>query len=541
MRVRRESPPLPLHVEDGPQSADAPAGVGAEREFSRWGARDGASVHASVMVARGHERHLSRVRAFASFVLVAALASGVVAPADAQRATLGAVSGVVRDSASRMPLPGALVQLSDAGPRQAFARAARTDSLGRFRVDSVPAGRYSLGFLHARLDSLGVQASVRVISVRAGRATRADLVTPSARLLRETYCGPSRARGALVMGVVRRASDGSVVTNGAVVGEWLEFVMRGTRLERQQPALAARTGDDGGYVLCDVPARGSVFVSASIGSDTTDRIELVADRSGVMRRDLFVGPVRTLVQLDTTAVDDTLRRAPLRLRSGDATLRGRVGTADGDRPLPGASVRITDGPHARANARGEWVLTGVPAGTRVLEVRAIGFYPQQIPVDVVTGALPVRVALWTFQSLLDTVRVNAAALGDRSGGGFAARARSAGSGTFLDSTGIRRRGGVSTSDVFRSLNGVRVDGAGIERTLLVRGAFGYCVPAVFLDGLYMPVAYVDDLDIMAPRDRISGIEVYAGHAVPAEFQRTLSGCGAIVIWTRPARAAPRRD
>lgn len=165
--------------------------------------------------------------------------------------------------------------------------------------------------------------------------------------------------------------------------------MRGTRLERPQPALAARTGDDGGFVLCDVPAQGSVFVSASTGSDTTDRIELVADRSG------------------------------------DATLRGRVGTADGDRPLPGASV-----------------LTGVPAGTRV--------------------------ALWTFQSVLDTVRVNAAALGDRSGSGFAARARSAGSGTFLDSTGIRRRGGVSASDVFRSLNGVRVDGAGIERSRVCR-------------------------------------------------------------------------
>ncbi len=476
--------------------------------------------------------------------LVAALvacAALVVASrgAVAQATPNGSISGVVRDSVSRAPMPGAVVQVSADAPTPPFTRAARSDSLGRYRIADVPPGRYSVGFLHARLDSLGVQASVQVVRVVAGRDAPVDLVTPTARLLRAAYCRNAPARGALVLGVVRRASDGSAVENAEVVGEWLEFAMRGGRLDRQQPALYARTGEDGGYVLCDVPARGSVFVSASVGADTTDRIELVADRSGVMRRDLYVGPVRTLVTVDTTPVDDTLRMAPVRRRTGDAMLRGRVLTAEGGQPLAGASVRVVDGAHARTNARGEWVIAGVPAGTRVLEVRAIGYYPRQLPVDAVSGAPPLDVLLATFESVLDTVRVSAAP-GDRSGGGFASRSRTGGMGTFLDASAIRARGGVTTGDLFRSMNGVRIDGAGLERTLNVRGAFGYCTPAVYVDGLYMPIAYLDDLDLMAPRDRITGIEVYVGEHVPAEFQRALSGCGAVVIWTRPARGAPRR-
>lgn len=481
------------------------------------------------------------VRSVPLVLALATLASPFAPVAIAQRPVSGVVAGVVRDSASRAPLPGAVVQLTADAPTPPFTRAARTDSLGRFRIDSVPPGRYALGFLHARLDSLGVEASVRTIRVTAGRVARADLVTPSAALLFATYCGSPRSPGALVLGVVRRARDGTPVANAEVVGEWLEFVMRGSRLERQQPALYAKTADDGGYALCNVPAAGSVFVSANLGADTTDRIELVSEKSRVMRRDLFVGPVRSVAIVDSVPLADSAATEPRMLRSGDGTLRGSVRTADGDLPMPGAMVRITDGPQARANARGEWTLSGVPAGTRVLEVRAIGYYPQRVPVDVVPGAAAVRVALWTFQSVLDTVRVVAARASDRSGGGFARRSRSSGMGTFVDSAQIKRRGGVTTADIFRSMNGVRLDGSGFDRVIRVRGAFGYCSPAIFIDGLYMPTPYVDDLDLMAPRDRITGIEVYAGAAVPAEFQRALSGCGAIVIWTRPARSNARRD
>ena len=122
-------------------------------------------------------------------------------------AALAVVSGVVRDSTTLAPLIGAVVQLSSVDAVVPLTRAAHSDSLGRYRIDDVPPGRYLLGFLHPRLDSLGLQASVIPLRVRQGRDLRADLTTPSAALLRAEYCGPGATTGALLIGVVRRASD----------------------------------------------------------------------------------------------------------------------------------------------------------------------------------------------------------------------------------------------------------------------------------------------------------------------------------------------
>jgi hypothetical protein len=50
---------------------------------------------------------------------------------------------------------------------------------------------------------------------------------------------------------------------------------------------------------------------------------------------------------------------------------------------------------------------------------------------------------------------------------------------------------------------------------------------------------VDDINaVVAPAD-LTGIEIYTGSSTPARFQRGLSGCGNVVIWTklrnRPSR------
>jgi hypothetical protein len=43
--------------------------------------------------------------------------------------------------------------------------------------------------------------------------------------------------------------------------------------------------------------------------------------------------------------------------------------------------------------------------------------------------------------------------------------------------------------------------------------------------------YTDEVDLlMSPKD-ISGIEIYDDQ-VPLQFARALSGCGAVVIWTK---------
>lgn len=116
-----------------------------------------------------------RAALVATLVLVMSLAL-VASAAHAQRLDSARttaevrVSGVVRDTMARSPLAGALVQLApydngctDNGSTDhgsTVNRSVQSDSLGRFAIDDVPAGRYLVGFLHPLLDSLGVEAPI---------------------------------------------------------------------------------------------------------------------------------------------------------------------------------------------------------------------------------------------------------------------------------------------------------------------------------------------------------------------------------------------
>jgi len=469
------------------------------------------------------------------------------------------VSGVVRDSIARIPLAGAWVQLVAADSQARSARTVASDSLGRFTIADVQDGRYALGFFHPLLDSLGVEPPPREVVVSRHRSVRADLATPSPARLRTAICGspPASPAGGVVVGTVRDALGGTPAKRVTVIGEWLVMTFRPGGVDRRRPRLVVRTGDNGWFALCNVPSGGTMFLMAGRGADSTDVIEVQVPKEGFLRRELYLGLARTVVVGDTTPRADTLApRAdtlavpPRRVRMGDGRLRGTVVTAEGSRPLAGAVVRITDGSMTRANDHGEWSLVDVPAGTRVLEVRAVGYYAVRRVVDVVADAAPVAVALSTFKAMLDTVRVTAARVADRHNSGFEVRRRS-GIGNYLTPADIVRRGAFFTSDIFRQLRGIRLGYAydtlatdmtplfspesidPTDRRILMRGITGnWCAPAIYLDGLYMSEFTADALDSWVSPERIAGIEVYSEVAVPPDYQRARSGCGSILIWTK---------
>src|SRR6185312_3309723 len=70
-------------------------------------------------------------------------------PGSMSRMSTTSVVGIVGDSLHGGPLAGAIILL-DGQSREAV-----TDSIGRFRIDSVSAGRYRVGIFHPVLDSLG--------------------------------------------------------------------------------------------------------------------------------------------------------------------------------------------------------------------------------------------------------------------------------------------------------------------------------------------------------------------------------------------------
>jgi hypothetical protein len=447
-----------------------------------------------------------------------------------------AVSGVVRDSVARIPLAGATVQLVVAGNVASLVRTAVSDSMGRFTLGDVPGGRYMLGFFHPALDSLGVDAPMREVYVEGERPVRADLAIPSPARIRAAICGPRPAldSSGVLIGVVRDAHDGAPAAGVTVTGEWLELSLTRGAIIRRIRRLDATTGENGWFAMCNVPSAGMMALIASRGADSTDRIEFRVPAEGFLRRELYIGPARTVVSADTTQRADASTRSPRRLHVGDARLSGTVIAAAGGRPLMAARVSITAGPETRTNERGEWTLVDAPVGTRMLEVRAVGYYPELRPVNVVAGAPPVRVALSTLKAVLDTVKVVAARRFRRHElSGFQERRRTS-VGHYLTSDDIARRNPILVSDLFHAVPGLRLDRTHLGGTVInMRGIFEErCAPNFYLDGHYMRELSAEDVDDWVRPIEVAGIEVYAPGTVPAQFEPGQSGCGSIVIWTK---------
>lgn len=449
--------------------------------------------------------------------------------ASRQRSPRVVVSGTVRDSVGRTVLAGAIVQLVARDSLSSEARTTTSDARGIFEFDSVAPGRYALGFFHPMLDSLGLESSVREITVDGRRPVRADLAIPSPARIRAAICGPrvSSPSDAVVVGFVRDARDGSPAPNATVTGEWLEISVRRGSVGTRVPHLVALTSDRGWFALCNVPSPGTILITASRGADTTDQLELIVPSSGLLRRELYLGTSRTVVEMDS------LTSATRRLRAGDGHLSGVV-TASNGQPVVGAAVGIPNGPQTRTNENGEWTLSDAPAGTRMLDVRALGYYPDRRAVDVLDGAPPVQIALSTMRAVLDTVKVNASRLGDRQKAEFEQR-RHSGFGRYLTAEEIAQRRPVYTSDLFRAMPGVRFDRTnGVRGTppIMMRAAVGgLCQPAIYIDGHYLFEMNADELDAFVQPSEIIGIEVYSGATAPPQYQSSLNGCGSIVIWT----------
>lgn len=429
-----------------------------------------------------------------------------------------------------------MVQLVGADSGTTFGRTVASDALGRYTLTNLPDGHYTIGFFHPMLDSLGVEPPLRAVNIERHQPVHIDLASPSVGQVRSAVCGASSSAdsGAIVVGIVRDARDRAPAAGVAVTGEWLELSFTKQGLVRRMPHLVATTGENGWFALCNVPTAGTMALTATRGEDSTDRIELQIPAEGFLRRELYIGPSRTVVTADNAQPGDTVARPPRRVRLGDGRLTGTVVRIADGKPLPGARVGIVNGPQTTANERGEWTLADAPAGTRMLDVRGVGYYPESRPVDVVAGATPVRSALFTLTAMLDTVKVSARRLRfDTDRSGFEDRRRS-GAGRYLTPTDIARRGAIVTSDIFRSMPGVRLEigPGGFERQITINGPFGYCQPSIYLDGFRFDNISADDIDGWTSPGRLSGVEVYSEASVPPQYQQGMTGCGTILLWTK---------
>jgi outer membrane receptor for ferrienterochelin and colicins len=226
-------------------------------------------------------------------------------------------------------------------------------------------------------------------------------------------------------------------------------------------------------------------------------------------------------------------------RSSDprsARVTGRVADAVGT-AIVKAEVRVTNMSfRAETGDDGRFDLTGLPSGPVEVVVRRLGFAPAKIALELGEGELrDIRVLLAPVAMTLDSVAVTAepAPTVEKAYGGFEMR-KSRGFGTFITREQIEKKNPRVTTDLFRTVSGVKLlRESGTPTVVSTRlGTTAYCPVRYFIDGASYQL-YGQSIDTMIQVADIGAIEVYPGGAtVPPQFGGRESACGVIAIWTR---------
>ena len=446
------------------------------------------------------------------------------------------VTGVVYDSMAMRPLSGAVVQLAlvPASGTIATVRSIVTDSLGRFEYAAITPGTYLLGFQHVAVDSLGLHGPLQRIDVRTGTTVRASMAVPSMRSIIRTVCGREATRDSLaaLLGSVRHARSDAPLPGAFVSLRWGEVLLgRDGSMERSTPIVDSFANDEGWFTAC-VPGGVQMTVRAEHGNDLSGSVELGVPARAVLRRDIYVGAAEAEIRAGGERI----------VERGRGAVRGIVRSLDGG-PIEGARVALLSGQgETRTNARGEFVLQGLPFGSHTIEARAIGFVPGQEIADIVEF----RPNLTEFELLdvsaylLDTVRVAAVRRLDAAAREGFERRRKSGTGYFIDEAEIDSMKAMSIRDQVRRLPGIRfrrgsrIDDHWEEHVEFTSGQGEPCIPVIYVNGAQLVRGKVD-LDALINPATVRRIEAYfRGVAIPAEFASSET-CGVLAIWTEVRR------
>ena len=475
-----------------------------------------------------------------------------------------AVYGTVYDSLAAAPLAGATVQFVAVTDR-ARAFTSETDSLGRYRIAGLTPGRYVAGFLHPDVDALGVELRPTVVDLLPDSAAQFDFGVPGSRALLPALCGPNnpagrtgataadenlyaliqpKAPGALT-GSVRDAETGAPLPGAKVVVTWKELKSTGGAIVNASRRLPAVVRADGGFVACGLPSDVDLVASAEAKGRHAGLIDVRLSPGRLARRDLVLGDSAnaTVVSLpDTAAAKDGRLATTLTVARGRARLTGIVRTPDG-RPVTGATILVygTD-VKGQTSSTGTFALSGLPAGTYSAEVRAIGYAPKRVPVNL-SGARTVAVTIPLDErvQMIQGVVVNAERTKlEKDYTGFLDRAKH-GMGHYITEAQLADRHAIQFTDVLRMTPGMNVVPNG-SMGYAVQGRGG-CTPDIYLDGMAIIDGASSLNDLVNPND-VSGVEIYnGGSTTPIQFSGSGGGgsCGTVVVWSKRGRSNTSRQ
>lgn len=200
------------------------------------------------------------------------------------------------------------------------------------------------------------------------------------------------------------------------------------------------------------------------------------------------------------------------------------------RPVEGARVNIlgtTLG--TSSDTAGRFNVPGVPAGVRVIQVRAIGYVISSWVVDLAEGQTLNQIFELEGRALqVDSLSVSAQPVESwRTEAGFDAR-RERGGGWFITHDDILRRRAENLGELMRTVPGVLMTCRFRSCSVVMEEGSKPCQPEYFLDGF--PAS--NSTGPSFPLAQIRGVEIYNSRfSVPSEFQRPNLQCGIIAIWT----------
>jgi hypothetical protein len=448
---------------------------------------------------------------------------------------MGAIMGVIYDSLHSMPLIGAAVMA------EGTARVTSTAQNGRFRLDSIPPGKYRIFVDHVLLDSLGMAMRTDSIEVGPNDERYIELSVPSPETLVGLSCPASRrALGpSAIIGRLLDAESGQPVEGGRVSMAWQEISIA-DKLRRVPRVRDAMSGPDGVYRICGLPGSLSGTLQAMHKGVSTAEVRLTIEGNPLIVQGLRIGSAQTV----TRASDDSAARrakeiatgptfSAATLQTGNAVLSGRVLNASGA-AVVNARVDVVGTPgRALTNHNGEFTMSGLPSGTQSVVVRQLGFAPVEQPVELSTRATArVTVVMKQPAQILEPVVVRAEGDAGLDRVGFNSRKRSGG-GYYITGEDVMKRGPNALTDVFRTVPGLRVVPSGTDYVVeSSRSTLGGCVK-YWIDGAIFEAIFPGDVDRILPPWEIAAIEVYHGANTPVQFQAAgASSCTNVVMWSK---------
>lgn len=472
------------------------------------------------------------MRFLKSFSIVASLAGSIIggprlsaqqktppAPAPAVKVGTAMISGVVIDSLNGRFLRGADVIIE--GARRSLV----TDSVGRFRVDSLPPGTYQVGVFHPLLDTLGISLASKPFHVGPDSTSFLLLAVPSATTIIHGACPKAgfRPQGtSAVIGHVTDPESLAPVAGAEVSIAWVQLeASKEIGVRRTPRVIRDSTDEHGTFQLCWLPNSMQATLQARKAGAVTAEIPISL---GDQESELFA---RTLL----------LSRADSGSKTGNAVVSGRV-VLEGAPSNAGSRVEVvgTD-VVALTNEKGEFTMRSLPSGTHVLLARHLGFGAETVPVDLSSHeAKQVTIKLPKFVATLDPVTVTAKRQGSLDKVGFSQRQRT-GMGYYLGPEQIQMMNANMLTDILRRVPSLRVtSGPQGDQVTSSRGTTslsggGGCVQ-YYVDGMPWQSAEPGDVNNFVNGNEVVGVEVYAGPGTPAEYSRGMQDCTTIVLWTK---------